>query len=308
MFKPKDIIKLIGDNVKKTRNPFGVPNYLMNRWWKGKDLPAEGDAMLFTGLMYQSVPYIEMTTRHLERYEDSAIAGYVRYGKYMPKFMVALGLALLSSKEEKKKTSDMLHSIARVLARSKVDFYYKPELDHYSGVLLYDLGDIDGFIKHARFVAGRLRDKGVNKLITVDPHTTYALKILYPKYLGETFEVKVYFELINFRGENGLEQVTLHDPCMYGRYLEMSDVPTKVLESLGIECVAVRNSGKFTNCCGGPVESMSPKLSKEVLHRRVEELQSTGTPIVAMCPICLTHLKKGGVEVEDLSTLIARCA
>ena len=308
MFKPRDIIELIADNVKKTRNPFGVPNVLMNRWWKGTDLPAEGDAMLFTGLMYQSVPYIEMTTRHLERYEDSTLADYVKYGKYMPKFLVGLGLALLSSREEKKKSSDMLHSIAKILTRSKVDFFYNPELDHYSGVLLYDLGDIDGFVSHARFVADRLREKGVKKLITVDPHTTYALKVLYPKYVGETFEVKTYFELISFKGENGTKQVTLHDPCMYGRYLEMSDVPTKVLENLGIECVPVRNSGTFTNCCGGPAESISPKLSKEVLERRVKELQATGAPVVAMCPICMTHLKKGGIEVEDLSTLIARCA
>ena len=28
MFKPRDIIELIADNVKKTRNPFGVPNGL----------------------------------------------------------------------------------------------------------------------------------------------------------------------------------------------------------------------------------------------------------------------------------------
>ena len=308
MFRPRDIIELIADNVEKTRNPFGVPNVLMNRWWKGADLSTEGDELLFTGLMYQSVPYIEMTTRHLERYEDSAVADYVKYGKYMPKFLMGLGLVLLSSKKAKKKSTDMLQNIAKILTRSKVDFFYNPALDHYSGVLLYDLGDIDGFISHGRFVADRLRENGVKKLITVDPHTTYALKILYPKYVGQTFEVKTYFELVNFQGENGAKRVTLHDPCMYGRYLEMSDVPTKVLENLGIECVPVRNSGTFTNCCGGPVESISPKLSREVLHRRVGELQSTGAPIVAMCPICMTHLEKGGIEVEDLSTLIARCA
>jgi Fe-S oxidoreductase len=154
----------------------------------------------------------------------------------------------------------------------------------------------------------KLKEKGVKKLITVDPHTTYALKVLYPKYTGETFEVKTYFELVNLNGSNGTKQVTLHDPCIYGRYLEMSDVPKKVLENLGIECVAVRNSGPFTNCCGGPAESVSPKLSRELVDRRIEELQSTGAPVVAMCPICMANLAKGGVEVEDLSTLIARCA
>jgi Fe-S oxidoreductase len=77
---------------------------------------------------------------------------------------------------------------------------------------------------------------------------------------------------------------------------------------MGIECVPVRNSGTFTSCCGGPAESVSPKLTKEVLDRRVEELQTTGAPIIAMCPICLGNLMRAGARVEDLSTLIARCA
>lgn len=308
MYKPKDIIELIANNVRKTRNPFGAADSMINDWWNGTSMHREGDAMLFTGLMYQLVPYIEKTTRYLERYEDSYLANYVRFGKYMPKFLVRLTFRFLASKEDKNKFNGILKSIVEILLKSKVDFCYRPELDYYSGILLYDLGDIDGFISHARFVANTLKENGINKLITVDPHTTYALKVLYPKYTGETFEVKTYFELLNLRGENGTKQVTLHDPCFYGRYLELSDVPVKVLENLGIECVAVRNSGQFTNCCGGPAESISPKLSTEVLSRRVEELQATGAPIVAMCPICMGALIKGGVEVEDLSTLIARCA
>jgi len=43
-----------------------------------------------------------------------------------------------------------------------------------------------------------------------------------------------------------------------------------------------------------------------VLDRRVEELQSTGLPIIAMCPICLGNIRKTGANVEDLSTLIGR--
>jgi Fe-S oxidoreductase len=308
MYKPKDIIELIANNVRKTRNPFGAANSTINNWWNGTPMHRDGDAMLFTGLMYQLVPYIGKTTGYLERYEDTFLANYVRFGKYMPKFLVRLTFRFLASKEDKKKFNGILKSIVEILLKSKVDFCYRPELDYYSGILLYDLGDIDVFTSHARFVANTLKENGIKKLITVDPHTTYALKVLYPKYTGATFEVKTYFELLNLRGENGAKQVTLHDPCFYGRYLELSEVPVKVLENLGIECVAVRNSGQFTNCCGGPAESISPKLSTEVLSRRVEELKATGAPIVAMCPICMGALMKGGVEVEDLSSLIARCA
>lgn len=306
MYDPKDIIDLIADNVKKTKSPFGIPKFMANTWWKNIAVKRDGDALLFTGLMYQFVPYIDKTTLYLERYEDTGWAPYLRYTRYIPKVISGAGLALLTPDKEKKASNKILQDIVKILKKSKVDFCYKPELDDYSGILLYDLGDQDGFVHHAKFVAANLKRANIKKIITVDPHTTYALKVLYPKYTGENFEVKTYFELINFSSNNGSRRVTLHDPCIYGRYLELSDVPKNVLGKLDIECVNVRNSGEFTNCCGGPAESISPKLSKEVLGRRIEELQSAGLPIIAMCPICLGHLRKTGAQVEDLSTLIER--
>ena len=308
MYNPRDMIDLIADNVRKTRNPFGMPKPLFNNWWKKTSVNRDGDALLFTGLMYQFGPYIEKSTQYLEQFEDTFWARYIRFAKYAPKLLAGLGMALITPGEEKTKSNTILKNIAGILTKSGVDYYYNPELDDYSGILLYDLGDQENFVRHAEFVSAKLTQAGVKKIITVDPHTTYALKVLFPKYIGESFEVKTYFELLDLSSENQNGRVTLHDPCFYGRYLELSDVPETVLSNLGIECVPVRNSGQFTNCCGGPAESISPKLSREVLDRRVEELRTTGAPIVAMCPICLGHLKKSGAAVEDLSTLIARCA
>jgi len=306
MYNPKDIIDLIADNVKKTRSPFGIPKFMANTWWKNTTIDRDGDAMLFTGLMYQFVPYIDKTTHYLEQYEDTGWANYLRYTKYLPKLLSGIGLALMTSGKEKKESGQILQNIVKILKKSNVDFGYKPELDDYSGILLYDLGDQEGFVQHAKLVATNLKKSGIKKIITVDPHTTYALKVLYPKYTGESFEVKTYFELINFSSNKGSRRVTLNDPCFYGRYLELSDVPQQVLRNLDIECVNVRNSGEFTNCCGGPAESISPKLSKEVLDRRLAELTSTGLPIIAMCPICLGNMRKAGANAEDLSTLIGR--
>jgi len=308
MYDPKHIIELIASNVGKTGNPFGAPQSVINTWWKGAPLRREGDAMLFTGLMYQSLPYIQRTTAVLERHEDTSRGDWVRHGRYVPAFLVGLGLRLLVSRREKEKFNRILHDVHTVLVKSNVDFFYRPELDMYSGILLHDLGDEEGFARHARLVAQTLKRKGIGKLITVDPHTTYALKVLYPRYTGESFQVRTYFELARIKAGNGRKRVTLHDPCFYGRYLELADVPARVLRDLGFECVPVKNSGKFTNCCGGPAESISPGLSREVLERRLDELKATGAPIVAMCPLCLGNLMRAGVPVEDLSTLIARCA
>jgi len=308
MYNPKDIIDAVAANVRKTRGPFGIPKWMDNTWWKKMPLRWEGDALLFTGLMYQFNPYIEESTKFLEKFEGTKFGGFLSgSAKYMPSRLSGIGLAMKTSRKEKKRANKILQNIATLLTKSKVDFYYKPKLDDYSGILLYDLGDQESFVKHAKYVAGKLKKAGVKKIITVDPHTTYALKVLYPEVTGETFDVKAYFELINLKSSNGNRtHITLHDPCFYGRYLELSDVPRKVLASLGVTVDEVRNRGTFTSCCGGPAESVSPALSKEVMERRVEELRSTGAPIVAMCPICLGNLRKSGADVEDLSTVLVR--
>ena len=308
MYNPRTIVDLIAANVRKSGNPFGAPRSLINTWWKTASVPTEGKHLLFTGLMYQSLPYIERTTHYLEKYEDTAVMEYVRFGKYVPSFLAGLGLLFLASGREKRAANGILGDIARVLAKSRVSFYYAPRLDFYTGILLYDLGDLDGFTRHAGRVAQTLKDKGVTSIITVDPHSTYALKVLYPKFVGASFDVKTYFEMAQIKSTNGKGRVTIHDPCFYGRYLELSDVPVKLLSDLNFECVKVGNSGKFTSCCGGPAESVSPALTREILRQRVEELQATGAPIVSMCPLCLGNLRRAGADVEDLATLIARCA
>ena len=313
MFNPRDIIDLIAANVRQSRNPFGVPSSRFNTWWRQAPgfTRRPGDALLFTGLMYQAIPYIETTTRHLERLEGSPWADYLRwarFSRYLPGSLPGRGLAFLTSRAEKQKFNGILQTICRLLTKSGVGFFYHPEMDFYSGILLYDLGDQEGFVEHARFVARTLKLHGVHKIITVDPHTTYALKELYPKYTGETFEVQPYFTLLRLGAGsgNGQEPVAIHDPCFYGRYLQFSEGPRQVLRDLGLKYVEVRNSGEFTSCCGGPAESVSPALNREILGRRVAELQASGAPVVTMCPICLANLLKAGLAVEDLASLAER--
>ena len=107
MYNPRDIIDLIAANVRKTRNPFGIPNSQINTWWR--EAPGftrrPGDALLMTGLMYQSIPYIEATTRYLERLEDTRWAAYLRFApfsRYIPGFPGGPGIFLLDLQGGKK--------------------------------------------------------------------------------------------------------------------------------------------------------------------------------------------------------------
>ena len=306
MFNPRDIIEILAGNVKQTKSPFGIPKFMANTWFKDLSLPKEGEYLLFTGLMYQFTPFIEKSTQYLEKYEGTRMAGALKYARYIPAYFSGIGLAMITSGKEKKKAGQALKNIVYLLQKSNVDFGYRPDLDNYSGILLYDMGDQKGFVAHAKKVGQKLKKAGIKKIITVDPHTAYALKELFPKYTGIHFEIKSYFELLNFEPKDCGLQVTLHDPCFFGRYLNVSDVSRKVLGNLGITTSNIRNQGEFTSCCGGPAESISPSLSNEIMEKRVKELKDPGKPIVAYCPICLGNLKKSGAPVEDLSSLLAR--
>ena len=306
MFNPKDIIEVLANNVRQTTSPFGIPKFMVNKWFKDIDLPKQGEYLLFTGLMYQFSPFIDKSTQYLEKYEGTKMASLLKYAKYMPGYLSGIGLAMITSGKEKKDAGQPLKNIVKLLQKSKVDFAYRSDLDNYSGILLYDMGDQKGFVAHAKKVAQKLKDAGIKKLITVDPHTAYALTELFPKYTGISFEVKSYFELLDLGYKDAGLEVTIHDPCFFGRYLTLSDVPRKILNNLGITASEIRNQGEFTSCCGGPAESISPSLSNEIMEKRVEELKEPGTPIVAYCPICLGNLKKSGAKVEDLSTILVR--
>ncbi|WP_457551720.1 heterodisulfide reductase-related iron-sulfur binding cluster [Desulfobacula sp.] len=306
MFNPRDIIEILASNVKQTKSPFGIPKFMANTWFKDVNLPKKGEYLLFTGLMYQFTPFIEKSTQYLEKYEGTKMAGVLKYAKYIPAYLSGIGLAMMTSGKGKKDAGQTLKNISSLLQKSNVDFCYRPDLDNYSGILLYDMGDQKGFVAHAKKVAEKLKKAGIKKIITVDPHTAYALKELFPKYTGINFEVKPYFELLDLETKDLGLTVTIHDPCFFGRYLEVSGIPRKVLTNLGISTSEIRNQGEFTSCCGGPAESISPSLSNEIMEKRAKELEEPGKPIIAYCPICLGNLKKSGANVEDLSTLLVR--
>ena len=116
MYNPRYIIDVLADNIRKTRNPFGAGNGTVNRWWKGNDLPSQGDTLLFTGLMYQLMPFIKKTTHHIERFEDTKMADYVWLQKYVPKLMVKLGFVFMADKKDKE-ASNRIFGIHGQIAR-----------------------------------------------------------------------------------------------------------------------------------------------------------------------------------------------
>ncbi|MBE8538621.1 heterodisulfide reductase-related iron-sulfur binding cluster [Geoglobus acetivorans] len=300
MIRPKYVIEFLSENMRKTGNPLGMGNEKINTWWKETDIKNEGEWFFFTGMLYQLTPYIETVTRWLEKVENSRLQTLLSLSRYVPvSFSV---LSMITPKDSRNEADRILRSIHSLLVKSGTDVYYLPELDFYSGILLYDLGDDDGFREHARFVAEKLSKAGVERIVTPDPHTTYALRKLYPEYTGMEFEVKSYIELIGEPKSRNHEEFVIHDPCYYGRYLEISDRIREVLNSAGVNYMDVVYSKKMTNCCGGPIEALSPKISKEIAKLRLEELGNSN--IITFCPICLANLRRAGGNAVDFALVV----
>jgi Fe-S oxidoreductase len=301
MYPPYTLARVMARNILGTGTPLGIPASKINRL----GFKDGSEAMLYTGLMYQMMPFISKLTRIMRRFEgwsvERLISAISTVSSSFPTFYGFLRV----EERDKRYFDGILQKISELLRISGVDFFYEPELDFYSGILLYEIGNDEVFAEYASFVAERLREQGIRKVITVDPHTTYALKVLYPQFTGINLDVRSYLELLRLgdsRDEEGWRAV-VHDPCYYARHLEMSGIIRGVLQDCGVQCVDSRNSRKLTSCCGGPIESLSPRLSIEISRTRYAELKNTGSDVVTACPICLGNFRSIG-EVKDVAEVL----
>ena len=262
------MLKALEENVIKYKLPIPVSEKTIYSWAEGL-MEREGEVYLYTGALYQLVPYIKK------------VVGL----KFKPTFLSPLAKFLKPDKELKEKVDKILKNIGKRLAEKGVAYLFEDDL--YSGALLYDLGLKRGFEIQARRVIEALERRGVKRVVTVDPHTTYMLKVVYPKLFGFKIDVTTYIEFL------GLDKVeldgVLHEPCYYARYLKVKMPKAKLPP----------RHGELTYCCGGPVESLSPQLAKSIAKERYEELKQVDEKIYVACPICLLNLSEFG-EVHDV--------
>ncbi|WP_244403159.1 (Fe-S)-binding protein [Ferroglobus placidus] len=299
VINPKILLEFATANMRKSGTPVGLLKEEVNSWWEGFEIKREGEWFFFTGLLYQLTPYIEKTVEKIEILEKLKMDGLIRFSKFAPSKILKFFAS--PKKERIAETKNIVRSIYKLLERAGINVWYDPELDFYSGVLLYELGEEEKFEKHAKLVIESLEKAGVKKIVTIDPHTTYALKHLYPE---NTFEVASYIELVKDLKGNVKEEVVIHDPCYYSRYLKLYEDVREILSNFGIAYRDVRNSKELTSCCGGPVEGLSARVAKEVAKLRVNELGRE--KIVTSCPICVSNLRRAGGNVVDLAQLISK--
>ena len=305
---------ILGDNLRKRRSALPLSRRAATGWTRGLDLPRGGETVLYTGQMWQMVPAINAMSRQLGKYEHSRNAWLFGFARSMNRLVNLTPLLARTDPKERRLYNERLRNIARLLKAAGVPFGYLYEKDLYTGALAYDEGLDRGFVRHARYVYRTLKECGVKRVITVDPHTTNMLRSVYPKVVeGFDLVVRSYLEVL---GERPLvateplhETATIHDSCVYARYEGVVEQPRLLLARGGVTLVEPELSGKLTFCCGGPLETLFPGKSAEIARKRVAQLSECSSKVVTACPLCLANLKRVApkdVEVRDISDYLVR--
>jgi Fe-S oxidoreductase len=308
----RDVLGILADNLRLRGSVLPIPAKQATRWTRGLDLPRGGETVLYTGQMYQLIPYIERLVQAEERLGSSPLARLSGIGRRVNRLVNVSAFVARPSRQQREEFDRVPRAVVQLLRSAGVEFGCLYEDDLYSGALAHDLGLDELVAAHARRVDEVFRRHGVRTVITIDPHTTNMLRSVYPTLLdGFDVEVRSYLEVLAERNGHpavpAFRQAVLHDSCVFTRYEDVVEEPRTLLARAGVTVLEPENAGKLTWCCGGPVEALYPEKALDQARRRVEQLRSAGAQCVTTCPLCLVNLSKaadGTVAFRDISEVL----
>ena len=247
-----DVIGILGDNLRLRKSVLPLSTRVATKWTEGLDLPRGGETVLYTGMMYQLIPYIEGLVKAEIKFGDSWLGKYDRPGPRVNRMINISAFMARPSAAERAVYDQVPINVVHLLRKAGVQFGALYEDDLYSGALAYDLGLDEVVAEHAKKVHAAFKKRGVKTVITIDPHTTTMLRSVYPKILsGYDIEVKSYLEVLAEKGfgSNGHTakalsgEVVVHDSCVFARYEGIVDEPRELLAAAGLDRPRPRELG-----------------------------------------------------------------
>lgn len=304
-----DVIGILADNLRLRKSVLPLSAKVATKWTDGLGLPRGGETVLYTGMMYQLIPYIEGLVKAEQRLGDSWLAKWTGFGRKVNRVVNLSAFMARPSAEERARYDQVPINVVHLLRKAGVEFGCLYEDDLYSGALAYDLGADEVLAEHARRVHAGFNKHGVKTVITIDPHTTTMLRSVYPKVLdGYDVEVRSYLEVLAEKGlppQTALSgDVAFHDSCVFARYEGVVDEPRELLAAAGVTIRDPENTGRQTWCCGGPVESLYPVKAAANAEKRVAQLRAAAPDAVTMCPMCFVNLSNAAgdtMRFKDIS-------
>jgi len=170
-----------------------------------------------------------------------------------------------------------------------------------------------------------IKESGVERIVTADPHAYNALKHDYKdvppvEHISQVIAREVKAGNIQFDAvQNKSNVYTYHDPCYLGRHNQVYDDPRNVLDAIpGLKRVEMKRSRDRSFCCGGGGLMLfyEPKEEQRMGVLRVRMAAEAGANvIVTACPFCMVNIEdaikvaglEGKMSAIDLTELVDQC-
>jgi len=205
----------------------------------------------------------------------------------------------------------MARSVGTLLSEAGVSMGILGSEETCDGNEVRVLGEVGLFEELARINIEKFKERGITRIITLDPHALNAFKKEYPKQ-GATLEIFHYTEILAklIQDEKiALAEypvtVTYHDPCYLGRHNGIYEPPRETLRAIpGLELVELRRNRRFAFCCGGGGGNFFTDIlgtgEDSASRVRVREALETGASVIAVaCPTCAKMLDDA-VKIEGV--------
>jgi Fe-S oxidoreductase len=167
-----------------------------------------------------------------------------------------------------------------------------------------------------------IKESGVKRIVTADPHAFNALKHDYKdvppvEHISQVIAREVRVGNIKFDpAANGSHVYAYHDPCYLGRHNGVYDDPREVLDSIpGLKRVEMKRCRDRSFCCGGGGLALfyEPHENERMGVQRVRMAAEAGANvIVTACPFCMVNIEdaikvagmEGSMTAMDLTEVV----
>ena len=213
---------------------------------------------------------------------------------------------------------------ARVLAETGANFGILGGTEKDSGHEVRRFGEELLFQALRDHNTEAIRESGVLRIVTSDPHAYNALKNDYKdlppvEHISQVIAREVESGKLRLNHvEDESNVYTYHDPCYLGRHNLIYDDPREVLDAIpGLKRVEMSRCRDRSFCCGGGGLMLfyEPQEDERMGVKRVEMAAEAGANvIVTACPFCMVNIEdaikvsglEGKMTAVDLAELVDR--
>jgi len=212
---------------------------------------------------------------------------------------------------------------ARILDHLRVNFGILGSAEKDSGHEVRRFGEETLFIALRDHNVEAIKESGVQRIVTADPHAFNALKHDYKdippvEHISQVIAREAKAGKLKLKAVENGAVYTYHDPCYLGRHNQVYDDPRAVLDAIpGMKRVEMKCSRDRSFCCGGGGLMLfyEPKEEQRIGVKRVQMAAEAGANvIVTACPFCMVNIEdaikvaglEGKMTAIDLAELVDR--